>query len=67
MTAQENPAPCANAGSRADTKAEHGQHRATAIELEADAAADWFATRLSVPSALACVLAALASLGRAFG
>jgi hypothetical protein len=36
------------------------------IDWDADAAAGWLARRFSMPKALALVLAALASLGRAF-
>jgi hypothetical protein len=65
MTANENPAPRANAGSRANSKIERGQNRPSPTNLEAAAAA--IAARLSIPSALARVLARLACLGRAIG
>jgi hypothetical protein len=59
-------APRANAESRADSKIEREHRRPSTIDWEAEASADWFASRLSIPSALARILAALASLGRAF-
>ena len=59
MNKNKNPAPRANAGNRANSKVE--QHQ------KADAGAGWLARHpLLVPEALAGVLVALASLGRAF-
>jgi hypothetical protein len=58
MNKNKNPAPRANAGNRANSKVE--QHQ------KADAGAGWLARHLAVPEALARVLVALASLGRAF-
>ena len=65
MTTPKSPAPRANAGSRANSKTKELNHKPSAIDLEPDAAAIWFAARLSIPSALARLVAALASLGRA--
>jgi hypothetical protein len=65
MTTPKSPAPSANAGSRANPKTKESDHKPSAIDLEPDAAAIWFAARLSIPSALARLVAALASLGRA--
>jgi hypothetical protein len=65
MSRNKNPAPRANAGSRANSKSERTQNRASASVCEADTAAVWFSARLATPSAFARVLAALASLGRA--
>jgi hypothetical protein len=66
MTGQNNPAPRANAGSRADSKTERNNDKRSAIDLNADAAAVWLAARFPMPAALARVLATLASFGRAF-
>jgi hypothetical protein len=65
MNTKENPVPRANAG-RVNSKTERTQNRASANDWEADLAAVWFSARLPVPSAVARVLAALASLGRVF-
>jgi hypothetical protein len=65
MKTNENPAPRWRAESRANSKTERGQNNPSPTKLEVDAAAIWFASRLSVPSAFARVLAALASLARA--
>ena len=67
MTTEKNPAPRANVGSRANFKVEHHQTIASSVDWEADPAAIWFARRFALPTMLARVLAALASLGRAFG
>jgi hypothetical protein len=64
MTGQNNPAPRANAESRADSKTERNNDKPSAIDLKADAAAVWFAHLILMP---ARILAVLASLGRAFG
>ena len=66
MSTNENPAPRANAGNRANSKVEQHQIIASPVDWKADAAAGWLASHLAVPEALARVLAALASLGRAF-
>jgi hypothetical protein len=66
MTTKENPAPRANAGSRANSKVEQLQIIASPVDWKADAAAGWLARHLAVPEALARVLVALASLGMAF-
>jgi hypothetical protein len=62
MTTKENPAPRANAGSRANSKVEQLQIIASPVDWKADAAAGWLARHLAVPEALARVLVALASL-----
>jgi hypothetical protein len=67
VTAQKNPVPRANAGSRANSKIERDQDRPSAADLEAAAAASWLAERFPMPAALARALAALATLGRALG
>jgi hypothetical protein len=66
MTTEKSPAPRANAGSRANSKVQQHQTIASAVDWEADSAAVWFARRFPMPTMLARVLAALASLGRAF-
>jgi hypothetical protein len=66
MTTKNIPAPRANAGSRANSKVQQHQIIASAVDWEADPAAIWFARRFPMPARLARVLAALASLGRAF-
>jgi hypothetical protein len=66
MKTNENPAPRANAGSRGNSSFEHNHDKAFALDWEAEAAAVWLAERFSIPAALARVLAALASFGRAF-
>jgi hypothetical protein len=63
MRTNENISPCANAGNWADFKAERKKKKASA---RADAAAFWLAECFSMPAALARILTALASLGRAF-
>ena len=67
MRTNENPAPRANAGSRANSKAQQRQINSSAVDWEGDAPAIWFAPQFPMPSRIAHVLAALASLGRAFG
>jgi hypothetical protein len=67
MTRQENPAPRGNAGNRANPKVGQGQIRASAVDWEADPATIWFARWFALPTVLARLLPALASLGRAFG
>ena len=66
MNMNKNPAPRANAGSRTNSKVQQQQIIASAVDWEADPAAIWFARRFPMPARLARVLAALASLGRAF-
>jgi hypothetical protein len=67
MSTNENPAPRANAGNRANSKVEQTHASASAVDWEADAVAIWFARHFPMmPATLARVLAALASLGRAF-
>jgi hypothetical protein len=66
MNMNKNPAPRANAGSRANSKVQQHQIIASPVDWKADAAAGWLARHLAVPEALARVLVALASLGRAF-
>jgi hypothetical protein len=66
MKANESPDPRWRAGSRANSKTERAQNRPSPTDLEANAAADWFAARLSISSTLARILAALAGLLRAF-
>jgi len=58
MKTKENPASRSNA--------ERAQNMPLPIDWDADAAAGWLARRFSMPKAPARVLAALASLGRAF-
>ena len=65
MTTKENPAPRANAGSRANSKVEQQKIIAPSVDWEAAPAAIWFARRFPMPTVLARVLAALASFGRA--
>jgi hypothetical protein len=64
MNGNENPASRANAGSRANFKSEQNQNKASAGDWDAEVVAVWLARRLSMPSALAGVVAALASFGR---
>jgi hypothetical protein len=59
---KENPAPRANAGSRANSKVEQQKIIASSVDWEADPATIWFARRLPMSTMLARVLAALASL-----
>ena len=67
MTTNKNPAPRANAGIRANSQVQQTQTSASAVDWEADPAAIWFARQFPMmPAMLARVLAALASLGRAF-
>jgi len=65
MKTNENPAPRANVGSRADIKATAKQNKASPADWEADATANWFAARFPMPKPLARVLAALARFARA--
>jgi hypothetical protein len=67
MNKNKNPAPRANAGNRANSKVEQQQIIASSVDWEADPAAIWFARWFALPTVLARLLAALASLGRAFG
>lgn len=67
MKTTENPAPRANAESRADIKATGKRNKPSPADWEADAVANWFAARLPMPNLLARVLAALARFGRAIG
>jgi hypothetical protein len=66
MNINKSPTPRANAGSRANSKAQQHQIIASAVDWEADPATIWFARRFPLSTRLARVLAALASLGRAF-
>jgi hypothetical protein len=65
MTTNKKPGPRANAGNRANPKVGQGHIRASAVDWEADPAAIWFARWFALPTVLARLLAALASLGRA--
>jgi hypothetical protein len=65
MTTEKSPTPRANAESRAKSKVQQHQTIVPAVNWEADPAAIWFARRFALPTALARLLAALASLGRA--
>ena len=65
MNMSKNLAPRANAGSRAKSKVQRHQTIVSAVDWEADPAAIWFARRFALPTVLARLLAALASLGRA--
>ena len=67
MAKNKNPAPRANAGSRAISKVEREQNTPSWIDWEAEAATVWWARRLPMSAPLAPVLTALASLGRAVG
>jgi hypothetical protein len=51
MTTKENPAPRANAGSRANSKVEQLQIIASPVDWKADAAAGWLARHLAAPIA----------------
>jgi hypothetical protein len=67
MKTNENPAPRGNTGNRANSQVQQTQTSASAVDWEADAVAIWFARHFPMmPATLARVLAALASLGRAF-
>ena len=67
MTRKENPAPRWRAGNRANSKVEQQHIIASSVDWEADPAAIWFARWFALPTVLASLLPALASLGRAFG
>ena len=67
MTTTKNPAPRWRAGNRANSKVEQQHIIASSVDWEADPAAIWFARWFALPTVLARLLAALASLGRAFG
>ena len=67
MTTNEKRPPHVNAGSRANSKVQQQQIIASSVDWEADPAAIWFARWFALPTVLARLLAALASLGRAFG
>ena len=62
MTTKKNPAPRANAGSRANSKVEQQKIIASSVDWEVAPAAIWFARRFALPAVLARLLAALASL-----
>ena len=62
MSMNKNPAPRANAGSRANCKVQQHQIIASAVDWEADPATIWFARRFPMSTMLARVLASLASL-----
>lgn len=66
MNKNKNPAPRANAGNWANSKVEQHQIIASPVDWKADAAAGWLARRIPMSTMLARILAALASLGRAF-
>jgi hypothetical protein len=67
VTTNKNPAPRANAGIRANSQVQQPQTSASAVDWEAAAVAIWFARHFPMmPATLTGVLAALASLGRAF-
>jgi hypothetical protein len=66
MMTENSPAPRANAGSRANSKAQQHQIIVSAVDRVADPAAISFARQFPMPAMLARLLAALASLGRAF-
>ena len=66
MTTNEKRPPRVNAGSRANSKVEQQQIIASSVDWD-DPAAIWFARWFALPTVLARLLAALASLGRAFG
>ena len=67
MNMNKSPTPRANAGIRANSQVQQTQTSASAIDWEADAVAIWLARHFPMmPATLARVLAALASLGRAF-
>ena len=66
MTTKGSPAPRPNSEDLANSKAQQRQTIASFVDWEADPAAIWFARRFLMPTMLARVLAALASLGRAF-
>jgi hypothetical protein len=66
MNMNKSPTPRASAGSRANSKAHQRPIIASAVDGEADPATIWFARRFPLSTMLARVLAALASLGRAF-
>jgi hypothetical protein len=53
MTTKENPAPRANAGNRANSKAQQHQIIASAVDWEADPATIWFARRFPMSMMLA--------------
>ena len=65
MTKGKRPAPHANAESPAKSKLQQHQSIISAVDREADPAAIWFARRFALPTALARLLATLASRGRA--
>jgi hypothetical protein len=67
MTTTKNPAPRWRAGNQAYSKVEQQQIIASSVDWEADPAAIWFARWFALPTVLARLLPALASLGRAFG
>jgi hypothetical protein len=62
MNMNKNPAPRANAGSRANSKVQQQQIIASAVDWEADPATIWLARRFPMSTMLARVLASLASL-----
>ena len=66
MTTNEKRLPRVNAGSRGNSKVEQQQIIASSVDWEADPAAIWFARWFALPTVLARLLPALASLGRAF-
>jgi hypothetical protein len=67
MSAKENPARRTNAGTRAKSKIESTPKRASAVELEAEAAAALSAhLRVHKPALVEGALASPASFGKAF-
>ena len=66
MSPNESPAPRGNAEGRANRKTERADNRRYVSDWEADAVALWLTRRFAMPAALARILAALASLARAF-
>jgi hypothetical protein len=66
MKANENPAPRANAASRANSNFKRNHDKTFALDGEADAIAVWLCGCFPIPLALARVLAGLGSFGRAF-
>jgi len=66
MRTKESPDPRANAGSRADFKAEHSDTKASAIELEAGAAAELACVAASHPVRARAHPGGLAAIAAAF-
>ena len=64
MNGNESPAPRANVGSRANSKSEQKENKASVGDWEAEVVAVWLSWRFSTRSALARVIVALLSFGR---